>query len=526
MAEIARLLGFAFANADFLFEVDRGGKITAYIGASSPFSGDGDLNGRSAQKLFDPLDAVKFMAHMRSVTDGGRAGPLKLKLASGGAADVSFCHLPQNGERVCCTLTYPGVRQALNFGGDQKTGLTDRDSFLRTAAATNDTSKEMSFVNIPGLSEACAKLPAPQSDALLKTIGQAVKSVGAKAAARVGNSIFAVIGAAPIGELGLASTIRNALRQDGHDLPEVTETTVSLKSTDLSPEQRMLALRHTVGQAGDKSGKTKPGDDLTAIFGGMMTQTLTRAAEMTGTAGQSAYSFAYQPILKLKTGGRTHFEVLSRFNGDANTGDTAHLAAALGVPEVVNLTILAKVIHDAENAPQSRVAVNLPGRVFTQPMTFGAIAGLLARKRALAPRLLIEINEAAEIEDFLAANAAIKTVREMGYRVGLDDFGSGAASFQYLHVLDVDFVKFDSLLTGKLGVSSRDDTLLAGMVKLCSELDVRTIAQGIESKAQFTLARDMGINLGQGPYIAAPQAHMVSAPTSLPADMHEMPAGA
>ncbi len=64
---------------------------------------------------------------------------------------------------------------------------------------------------------------------------------------------------------------------------------------------------------------------------------------------------------------------------------------------------------------------------------------------------MIEITETATIHDLEAAGKAIQVLRDMGFRVGLDDFGAGAASVNYLHAFPVDFVKFDGAMIQKIG---------------------------------------------------------------------------
>ena len=91
----------------------------------------------------------------------------------------------------------------------------------------------------------------------------------------------------------------------------------------------------------------------------------------------------------------------------------------------------------------------------------------------------------------------------MGYRVGLDDFGAGAASVNYLHAFQVDFVKFDGAMIKKIGSSKRDDALLAGLAKLCGEMGVTTIAEWIESEAMAKAARELGFHHGQGRWLGA-----------------------
>src|SRR5207248_10647140 len=104
---------------------------------------------------------------------------------------------------------------------------------------------------------------------------------------------------------------------------------------------------------------------------------------------------------------------------------------------------------------------------------FGTVAGMLSKHRKLAPRLQSGITGTAEIEDVETAAKAVASLRALGYRVGLDDFGAGAASVNYLHAFAVDFVKFGGAMIRKIGSSKRDDALLAGLAKLCGEMGDR-----------------------------------------------------
>ena len=132
------------------------------------------------------------------------------------------------------------------------------------------------------------------------------------------------------------------------------------------------------------------------------------------------------------------------------------------------------------------------------------LAAILAKGRKLAPRILVEVTETAAIADLESAGKAIGALKALGYRVGLDDFGAGSASVNYLHAFPVDFVKFDGAMIKKIGSSKRDDALLAGLAKLCGEMGVTTIAEWIESEAMAKAAREMGFHQGQGKWLGAP----------------------
>jgi hypothetical protein len=135
MIDPARLLGFAFASADFLFEIDPRGTIVFATGAIHDFApGDGDdLVGSPAGRLFLPSEGIKFATFARALRKGDRAGPIRLKLAGGADASLAMFRLPQNGDNISCTLARPGKRSEPGKNGAAVSGPTDRDGFLAAA---------------------------------------------------------------------------------------------------------------------------------------------------------------------------------------------------------------------------------------------------------------------------------------------------------------------------------------------------------------------------------------------------------
>jgi EAL domain-containing protein (putative c-di-GMP-specific phosphodiesterase class I) len=238
----------------------------------------------------------------------------------------------------------------------------------------------------------------------------------------------------------------------------------------------------------------------------MLNDTQSRAKALTETVADGNFTLQFQPLFDLKTGTVTHYESLSRFKDMPNTSEMIQFAEQLGIANMFDLAVVIK-IHELVSATGTSgpvVALNLSGSTISSPAAFSLVAGLLARERKYAKQILIEITEISEIANLDEANLAVQTLRELGYRVGLDDFGAGAASLNYLHAFTVDFVKFDIALVKKLGTSARDDALVGGLIKLCGELGVETIAEGIENAQILTLVKSAGFDLGQGFHLGKP----------------------
>jgi len=512
MPHPARLLGFAFTNADFLFEVDGQGTILFAAGAANDLvkeSGEA-LLGKPAGKLFKPSEGIKFATFTKALKAGDRAGPYKLTLATGAQANLAMFRLPDNGANISCTLARPGSRGP-SATVDPKTGLAQRDEFL--AAAEKAGNKDaLTLVNVPGLPDFCATLSSDNADALMQRIGDNLQASGASATGRISETGFGAVAPATRGSLNLANKVAEAFTAGGLSPLPVAEMRMALQGPGLSPEQRMLSLRYVVGRFAEK-GKPPAGDgDIGSVFASMLEETQIRLAAMSRTVGEGAFEIAYQPIADLATGKVSHYEALARFTGPEGTAETVKFIEALGIANSFDLAVAGKVLSLIEQQPHAHVAFNISGETIADPASFGMLAAILAKRRQLAPRTLIEITETAAIADLESAGKAIQVLREMGYRVGLDDFGAGAASVNYLHAFQVDFVKFDGAMIQKIGASKRDDALLAGLAKLCGEMGTITIAEWIESKEMAEAARAMGFQHGQGKWLGAPVKEIPLAP--------------
>ncbi len=511
MIEPARLLAFAFANADLLFEVDRSGTVVFATGAVSEFLPDNSsqLVGSGAARLFEPSDGLKFVTFTKSMGEGDRAGPIRMRLVGGRDVSVSFCHLPQIGPNIACTLVRSGQRQGFAAPKvDPGTGLPSKDELLAVASAMTADGAKLTIVNVPGLETACAKLSQTEAASLMKQIGAAVGVSAPRGAGRVSDDSFGAI--VEDGETSsLAETISTVLSKNGVLVKGMTESSVLLKG-DLSPQQRLLAVRHAVARVSAGQTDVDKCGDLSSAFEEMIGETQTRALALTNAVADGAFSFAYQPVIDLRSGMLSHCEALVRFEGNANTGETIAFAEALGISDSFDVAVAAKILSVVEKNPKAKVALNLSGNTVANPVSFGLVAGLLAKKKSLAPRVHVEVTESAEIIDLANANVAIQGLRDMGYKVGLDDFGAGAASFQYLHAFEVDFVKFDQTLIRTLGSDARKDMLISGLVKLSNQLNVNAVAEGIENADIKERAIAAGFHLGQGYFLGKPSAELQS----------------
>lgn len=497
MIEPARLLAFAFAGADLLFEVDRAGTVLFATGAITGFSDSSELTGKPGAELFRENERARFTIIVRGLSAGERVGPLTITLASGDKATLSLCYLPQNN-RISCALARRGNRAAI-AGIDAETGLVDRGAFLSAAGDKIGGESAMALVNIANLNEICASLSPEAAANLMAAIGTNLKTMEGGVAARVSPTGFGVVTENLNAAGELADRIQDPARQRGIDNFEMEQVLLSLKGRNLSPEQNILALRHVIERFAQGKHKALPGADLAQIFETMMDETVARAQLFCTTVAEGSFDLVFEPIVELKSGTTTHYEALTRFRSGHSPADTIRFAEDLELADSFDLALIMKAFNLLEeDSAGTRIAINVSARSISDPSSFSLLSALLMRRSALAKRVLIEVTETVELPDLVAADRAIQTLRRIGYRVGIDDFGAGAATLQYLHGLTVDFVKVDGGLIDKLGNSAREDALVRSVLASCSELGVETIAEWIDSPEKLKRCKAFGFQFGQG----------------------------
>ena len=499
MIEPARLLAFAFAGADLLFEVDRAGTVLFATGAITGFSDSSELTGKPGAELFRENERARFTIIVRGLSAGERVGPLTITLASGDKATLSLCYLPQNN-RISCALARRGNRAAI-AGIDAETGLVDRGAFLSAAGNKIGGESAMARVNVANLNEICASLSPEAAANLMAAIGTNLKTMEGGVAARVSPTGFGVVTENLKTAGKLADRIQDPARERGIDNFEMEQVLLSLKGRNLTPEQNILALRHVIDRFAQGKHKALPGADLAQIFETMMDETVARAQLFCTTVAEGSFDLVFEPIVELKSGTAAHYEALTRFRSGHSPADTIRFAEDLELADSFDLALIMKAFNLLEeDSAGASIAINVSARSISDPASFSLLSALLLRRSALAKRVLIEVTETVELPDLVAADRAIQTLRRMGYRVGIDDFGAGAATLQYLHGLTVDFVKVDGGLIDKLGKSAREDALVRSVLASCSELGVETIAEWIDSPEKLKRCKSFGFQFGQGRY--------------------------
>ncbi len=118
--------------------------------------------------------------------------------------------------------------------------------------------------------------------------------------------------------------------------------------------------------------------------------------------------------------------------------------------------------------------------------------------------ICVEILESAIVGDLEAAQATLETLSAAGVKIALDDYGTGFSNLRALLDLPLDNLKLDQSLVRSLGTNNKVGNLLVSIMELAKALDVRVIAEGIETRLQSTFVTSIGCDLMQGYLFSAP----------------------
>jgi EAL domain-containing protein (putative c-di-GMP-specific phosphodiesterase class I)/AmiR/NasT family two-component response regulator len=218
----------------------------------------------------------------------------------------------------------------------------------------------------------------------------------------------------------------------------------------------------------------------------------------------------FQPILRAGDGALFGYEALARC-GEPGFARPVELFAAAGELErSIELgrhlrADVARRIHEAP--PQAVFLVNVDPEQL-------ADAALLEGREPLAAhaaRVVIEITERESLHQTEDLGRRVAALRARGYRIAVDDLGAGYAGLNSLVLLEPDVVKFDMELVRSIERSPTKQKLVASMAKLCREMGIATLAEGVETEAERTCAVDQGCELLQG-FLFAPAAREFWAP--------------
>ncbi|MCR4739351.1 MAG: EAL domain-containing protein [Lachnospiraceae bacterium] len=245
------------------------------------------------------------------------------------------------------------------------------------------------------------------------------------------------------------------------------------------------------------------------------------------------FVIVYQPIVDTATREITAAEALVRWKkkdgGFVSPGDFIPIFEKNGFVTKIDMFVWEEVCafqasRIKENLRTVPVSVNLSRMDFYDPRIFEKLDEL-TQKYALGPEMIkVEVTESAYIENTNLLLKSIHKFRKAGYKVMMDDFGSGFSSLNMLKDFEVDTLKIDMKFMDTIDTSERAGNIIYSVVRMAKAIDMQTVAEGVETAAQYEMLKSMDCDCIQGYFFYKP---MPSAEFSekLESHDHEMTTG-
>jgi EAL domain-containing protein (putative c-di-GMP-specific phosphodiesterase class I) len=208
----------------------------------------------------------------------------------------------------------------------------------------------------------------------------------------------------------------------------------------------------------------------------------------------------FQPMFDLTDCRIVSLEALARFWTEPVRPPSAWFAEAteVGLGVELELTAIRRALRRLDEIPaEVSLALNVSPSTALDPRFTELLLDV-------ADRVVIEITEHAQVDDYDALRDALAPLRERGAQLAVDDVGAGFANLRHILRLEPDIVKLDLSLTREIARDPAREALAASLVGFASGVGASIAAEGISSDEELKLLRALGVDYGQGFYLARP----------------------
>jgi len=295
-------------------------------------------------------------------------------------------------------------------------------------------------------------------------------------------------------------------------------------SSDAMEGGQLLQQADCAMYAAKRSGKSRIvqfGDDL----GLAARERLTLERELHHAIAKGEISLDYQPEVDFATNQIVRFEALARWThpelGLILPAVFIPLAEEAGLINTLGAYIMERACTEAVSWQETagrpvQVGVNVSSVQFGADAFFEEVANVLQRT-GLAPHLLqIELTESATVNGMDRAADMMRRLKRLGVSVAVDDFGTGYSCLTYLPKLPFDTLKLDRSFVSEMMVRRETKALVGSIMTLARDLDMKVIAEGIETQEQLRAIRALGSDGGQGFLLGRPSGDPVGQLSSQP----------
>jgi diguanylate cyclase (GGDEF)-like protein/PAS domain S-box-containing protein len=226
------------------------------------------------------------------------------------------------------------------------------------------------------------------------------------------------------------------------------------------------------------------------------------------------FQVEYQPIFSLTTGEIEGVEALARWThpklGEILPSKFIPLAEETGLIDPLGELVLDKACTEIGRIYQTvadrslKLSVNLSCRQFAQQFLVRQVRNILDRTGFPANRLKLEITETVFFEYQERAIEMLNELRKLGIHLDIDDFGTGYSNLSYLVRLPISTLKIDRSFVSLINDEGANTELVRTIIAMAKNLDLKVIAEGVETRSQLEALKALNCESGQGYLLARP----------------------
>lgn len=221
----------------------------------------------------------------------------------------------------------------------------------------------------------------------------------------------------------------------------------------------------------------------------------------------------YQPIVSLDSGQLIGVEALIRWRhpqrGLVSPAQFVPIAEESGFITAIGRWVLHEACRQsrawrAAGLPPMRVAINISTVELRDKAFVESVGGILEEHGLLPRDLELELTETFLMRDSNSTAAVLQSLSDLGVRIALDDFGTGYSSLSHLKRFPIDTLKIDQSFVRNLPTDADDASIVDAVIGMGKGLQIRVVAEGVETREQLAFLRKRGCPEGQGYYFGRP----------------------
>lgn len=221
----------------------------------------------------------------------------------------------------------------------------------------------------------------------------------------------------------------------------------------------------------------------------------------------------FQPILATDDNRIEAVEVLSRIQLEGDLVLGAHefieLAERMRVIHKLDYIVMEKALTAVqEQGFEGLVFLNLSPRALVLKEFIHEVRRIVAESGVSPGRIVFEITERDTVKNMAVMERFVNELKLEGFRLAIDDFGSGFSSFHYIKRFPIDFIKIEGDFIANMVRDDKDLAFVSSIAMLAQHLGIRTVAEYVEDEEVLAAVRATGIDLAQGYHTGMPREHL------------------